>query len=235
MWWMLASAAIKGAQGMGAAASQNTATAVQYKNQMIANKETNQAIQEANLQNTIRTGYRIGVLNVQESQARMSMLSQKAAVGEQGLAALGQSHANAAAAGAVGSSVAAASNDIQMKVDEAKDGLNAAWDVSMFNFDNALQDMIMAGQDSLRDAVKADYTGPAYTSTSGAFLGGAASSLASFGMQYASLAMSLGSPASSAATTTGGMSYNTAASGSWYGVANSAQTTSSWLSSLGYK
>lgn len=151
----------------------------------------NKAIMQANLSNTIRTGMRVGLLQVQRGQAKKNMIQAGIGLGAQKNTLLGAATANAAAAGTVGSSVDAVMSDISMKSGEAAAQLDANNVQQETNFDTQLQDLIMSGIDSLRgpqNFVTQQVGNGGYSSTGGAI----ASGLLAAGSMWASNNMSLG-------------------------------------------
>lgn len=180
--------ALSGARGVNKA---NEAAARDYISKLDEVKSVNSQITETNLQNTIRTGYRVGILNVQRGAAKAEAVQMGYNVGAKAQQVLGASYANAAASGNVGSSVDAVTTDIQRKVDEAQLEVQDNYDTSNFNFDQQLNDIIQRGQDSLQTPYKVP-KGPNYANALGAALSGAANAAVQYGMQYASANMSLG-------------------------------------------
>lgn len=190
----LALAAI-GFQALSAASgakAQNKAVAQDYINKLTANVATNKAISEANLTNTIRSGFRVGILNVQRGQAKQQAVKAGYDVSSRGVQALGQSQANAAASGTTGASVDAVSDDIRRKVDEAQGQIDAGWETTQQNFDQQLNDMVQQGIDTLQAAQFADYTPPKIQSVGTAALLGGLQGAASFATSYAIDSMKLG-------------------------------------------
>lgn len=206
---MLALLALAGSQvGQGlmaaqaantAALNQRTAGLYQERDALDANLATNTAIAAANLQNTIRTGYKTGLLNVQRGQARRQALAAQNALGVQGLQALSQNGANAAASGTMGASVDAAVSDIEMKLSDARTMQMENENLTMINFDTQMHDLLQQGQDSLRAADKSKVT-----KTAEAKIIGMGEALLKTGMdmagKYLSSQMSLGTGSAPSAT-----------------------------------
>lgn len=193
-----------GLSALGGARSANKANeqaAKDYINKLDEVKSVNAQIAETNLQNTIRTGYRVGILNVQRGAAKAEAIQMGFDVGVKAQQVLGANSANAAASGNVGSSVDAVASDIQRKVDEAQLEVQDNYDDSNFNFDQQLNDIIQRGQDSLQTPYKVP-KGPNYANALGAALGAAANSAVQYGMKYASDNMSLGLGSTSSRPTT---------------------------------
>ncbi len=184
--------ALSALSSASAASSSNKAVQKDYINRLEANVATNKAIDEANLKNTIRTGYSVGILNVQRGQAKQQAVKQGYDLSAKGAEALGTSYANAAASGTVGASVDAVSDTIGVKLDAAKGDLDASWKIQTMNFDNQLNDMIQQGIDSLQSAQRMDYSGPAQQSVGQAALMGGLSTAMSFATQYGQANMNLG-------------------------------------------
>jgi hypothetical protein len=151
----------------------------QYKAQSAQNK----AIREANTDNTNRTGFQVGLLNIQRGQKIRQLTQRGADIGQAELQTLSTSSNNAAASGNVGASVDAVRSDAQLQFERARGDLQLDNEIEAFNYNTALHDLIQGGQDKLVDYVKA--TGP----SDGAILGNALISVAG---TYASSRMSLG-------------------------------------------
>lgn len=183
-----------GMKALGAARSANKANeqaARDYVNQLDQVTSANEQIAATNLQNTIRTGYRVGILNVQRGAAKAEAVKMGFGVTAKAQQVLGSNAANAAASGGVGNSVDAVVADISKKVDEAQLDVQDQYDDANYNFDTQLNDMIQNGQDALQTPYKIP-KGPKYGNALGAALGSLASSAVQYGAQYASANMSLG-------------------------------------------
>lgn len=156
------------------------------------NSADNKAIAEANLTNTIRTGYKAGLLNVQRAQAKKKAIEDGYDLSVQREQALGAANANAAAAGTIGSSVAAVTSDIEQKVGEAKNQIADNYDQAQENFDTSEQDLVWQGQDGLRAPRKLSMTtldAPSGFSLGEAVLGAALDVGSSYMSQKMSLAL----------------------------------------------
>lgn len=194
----------------GASASSNNKVAAQnYINSLKADEATNKAIAEANLANTIRTGYRAGILNVQRGQAKQQAVQQGYDISVKAGQALGQSQANAAASGTTGASVDAVMDDIKRKTDQAQGEVDEAFEDTQLNFDTQLNDMIQQGIDTLQSAKKSDTQGPAFQDVGNAMLLGGIQSAVGFATQYGVAKMNLGlGPAPTQPVTGGGLVNN---------------------------
>lgn len=152
----------------------------------------NDAILQANTANVIRTGYRVGLQNLQTARATIQASQQGYDISTQGVAAMGQNQAVAAASGTVGSSVAAAAGDIEKKMGEAQIDNDVTFADTMQNAQIAVQQTIMAGQDAILSPVDVNSTLPNQTnSLSNALLATAGS----FASTYASGKLKLGAKA----------------------------------------
>lgn len=188
VWAMAASAAVSAVGGMlsSASASKAAAKQVDAQNREIARR--NREIADANVENTIRTGYRVGLLNMQVGQSRMDMATQGFSQSQLAQQALGAVHANQAAAGAVGASADAVADDVRRKLGEARASAKLDWDLQLTNFNTELTGIIQQGQDSIQGA-----TGDvARMSASNPMADGLLTGTASFASSYASRSMSLG-------------------------------------------
>jgi hypothetical protein len=202
MWMMAASIGLSALQGGQEAKAKNESIErqnAQTTRNFIAGAERNQAVNktiaEANLQNTIRTGYRAGILNVQRGQAKVAAVRAGYDIGAKGIQALSTSAVDAAASGSIGASVAAVSENIKLKMDMAQGDVDSSWEVQQQNFDQSLGELVQQGQDTLRSAEFLDYTPPELgrtTSVGNAMLLGAVKSAVGFGTQYAEANMRLG-------------------------------------------
>lgn len=190
-WASYAQMAMKAIGGARSANKANEQAAKDFINKLDEVKSVNAQIGETNLQNTIRTGYRVGILNVQRGAAKAEAIQMGFDVGVKAQQVLGANSANAAASGNVGSSVDAVTSDIQRKVDEAQLEVQDHYDDSNFNFDQQLNDIIQRGQDSLQTPYKIP-KGPDYANALTGALMGLADSAVQYGSQYASSNMSLG-------------------------------------------
>lgn len=158
-WVAIGTAVVSTVQGASAASKQNKANSKQYAAAMqeeslawSRNIGDNKAISEANLQNTIRTGYKVGLLNVQRAQAKKAALQQGINLSRSVLQLTGAATANAAASGTVGSSVDAVITDINMREGETLAQMDADYVVQSDNFDTQLHDLLMSGMDQLQSA-----------------------------------------------------------------------------------
>lgn len=183
---------------MGSSASKKAATVqrTQGLQQEAAswdqNYAENKALDASNLQNMIRTGYKVGLLNVQRAQAKKAAMQQGIDLSRSALSATGAAQANAAASGGIGSSVSAIEQDIQQRVDEAGARMGDDYENTELNFDTMLNDIITNGQDAQGSSVKANImaTPAAQYTGMGQAIGGALIQTA--GTYYASK-LSLGS------------------------------------------
>lgn len=182
------------------------------------NASENEAISAANLQNQIRTGYKVGLLNVQQAQAKKKAMQDGFDLSKQVNVVLGAATANAAAAGSVGSSVDAIISDINSKVGDAHAQMDANWVQTTENFNTQLSDLLQQGQDVLKSPNKASVrkTPEAQTSSFGEQLFGAGVQIASsYAMSKMSLGLGTSSPTSGGQLTLAPNSGGLAQSGSF--------------------
>lgn len=116
------------------------------------NAATNKSIAETNLQNTIRTGYRIGMLNVQAGQQRKHAAESGFGLHRSKIKVLGAVTANAAAAGQIGASVDAVASDIEMQAENAQASLAEDHRIEELNIQHEFHDIVESGQDALQSA-----------------------------------------------------------------------------------
>lgn len=121
-----------------------------YTNSVSKTMENNRAIGEANTVNQIRTGYRVGLLNLQTAKLKEQAAVEGWGVSKTAQEALGNADAGAAASGTVGASVSAVSMDIRKKSDEAQIAVDDTWeDVRIQQLAN-LNSVLESGSDVLK-------------------------------------------------------------------------------------
>lgn len=123
----------------------------EYESQIAQNK----AIRKANLENTNRTGFQVGMLNVQRGQKLRQLTQQAAEIGQSELMELSAAGNNAAASGTIGASVDAVQNDIALQYERARAGIQLENEIEALNYNTALYDLLQGGQDKLVGHVKA--------------------------------------------------------------------------------
>lgn len=151
------------AAGIAGQTQQHQSNAQAWNN----NTAENKALAEANLQNTIRTGYKAGLLQVQRAQAKKALLERGISLGRSKQQALSAATANAAAAGQVGNSVDAVIDDINGSIGEAEVQLDADYEMTAYNFDLQLKDLLMSGSDAIKSSTKINVTAPGKVNTPG--------------------------------------------------------------------
>lgn len=158
----------------------------------------NEAIIKTNIANTIRTGYRVGLLNMQQGLLKRQAQQRNADTISQAKQVLGAVSANAAASGTVGASVDAVVNDVNMKLGEAQAQQAESWEISVTNFNTKLAELVQQGKDSINDAFKADIPSDSKVTSNALFAGAV-----SFASSYFASKMKLGlGPKPPEATTT---------------------------------
>lgn len=157
------------------------------------NTADNKAIADANLTNQIRTGFKVGLLNVQRAQAKKQAMEQGFDIGKMRQQVLGAVTANAAAAGTIGSSVDAVVGDIEQKVGDARIKAGENFEIQSENFDTQLSDIVTQGHDVLRSAENLSMIKSQAPDLSGTGWGSALlNSAIDVGGDYMSQAMKLG-------------------------------------------
>jgi len=190
MWWFaVAAVAMSAMQATKQANMQNTAAAQAYTQSLKQANAQNDAIMQANTANMIRTGYRIGLQNLQKSRAVLQASQQGFDLSAKGIEALGANQAQAAASGTVGSSVDAVTQDIQKKVAETQIGYDQSFEQLMENANIGIEQTVMAGRDALLSSVKPNHIAPYMQNPTQA---GIAAGLGTLANMYASGNMSLG-------------------------------------------
>lgn len=136
--------------GAASASAANTQAYKDYINTVNQTMESNRAIGEANIMNTIRTGYKVGLLNLQTARLKEQAATEGWDVSRKAADALGNAEASAAASGNVGASVDAVSLDILKKSAEAQIAVDVNWADTLENQNFALNAVTQAGIDAVR-------------------------------------------------------------------------------------
>ena len=99
-WALVASAALSIGTNILGAGKKNAAASEQYTAglqreaaSLDANTAENRALADVNLQNTIRTGYKVGLLNVQRAQAKKAAMQAGVNLSRNALKAMGAAQA----------------------------------------------------------------------------------------------------------------------------------------------
>jgi hypothetical protein len=156
------------------------------------NAAVNKSIAETNLTNSIRTGIRAGMLNVQRAQARQQSIKAGIALGKDRLKAIGAAGANAAAAGSIGASVDAVVADINQEVESVDSELVRDYRLTNENLDNELMGILQAGDDAIQSAQTVNVRRPNRPRNINSNIAALGAGLISFAGNYASNNMSLG-------------------------------------------
>ena len=212
MTWLMVGTAATVATGLQASTAKNKAglagSTLGYTQEKLGWEENiaqNKAISEANLQSTIRTGYKVGLANLQIAQAKKLAIQNGTDLHKNVLKVMGAATANAAAAGTVGSSVDAIVSDLAMQEADAKAVQDSDYEIQTQNFDTQLHDILMSGQDALKSAATANVQRGTEFKTTG-MLESVTGSLIQVGTQYIGAKMQLGlgsTPKATEATRTG--------------------------------
>lgn len=180
MWWAIAASAASALSSANAASKQNKALARE-------NIAQNEAIIKANVANTIRTGYRAGLLNMQRGLSRRMAQQKGFEQTKEAGAALGVVTANQAASGTIGASADAVAQDVRMKLGEAQAAQQDENELMELNFDTQLHELVQQGQDAVQSPAKLKLQ------SSGDIRGNALlAGLTTFGSMYASSKFNLG-------------------------------------------
>ncbi len=147
----------------------------------------NQAIVQANLANTLRTGYRVGLLQMQHGLMRQQAAQQGFDLTNSAQQALGQVAASNAATGAVGASADAVLTDVRMKLGETQARMDEDWQVQLQNYNTQLAEIVFQGNSAVQQAIEVDIP-----SSDEIFNNALMSAAVSFGSSYATSKMSLG-------------------------------------------
>lgn len=138
--------AVQSASASNSAVAQGARASIQQNKQVTAQ---NEASVEANLKNTVRTGYRVGILNVQQAQMNREAIQKGFDISAAQVNAFGAVDANQAAVGAIGASAQAVLNDVRMRAGEAQAQNLEDWQIQKFNFNNQLADLVFQGTSAL--------------------------------------------------------------------------------------
>ena len=224
-WGLVAGgAAVVGGSLLGTASSnaaanaqakaQNNAAYNNYTNSVKQTMEANKAIGEANTLNIIRAGYKIGILNLQTARLKEQAAVEGWNVSKTAAEALGNAEANAAAAGTVGSSVDAVTNDIRKRSTEAQIAVDVNWYHTLENQNIALDQTVQQAQDmqqsvrSIPDISTVNTVSPPQQSALGSIAGAAL-------QMFAGSKLNLGAamPSAAPANTSGAFSFSTVLNG----------------------
>lgn len=164
------------------------------------NAAINKSIAETNLTNSIRTGIRTGMLNVQRAQARQQSIKAGIALGRDRLKAIGAAGANAAAAGSIGASVDAVVADIEQEVEGVDSELVRDFRITNENLDNELTGILQAGDDAIQSAQTVNVRRPNRPRSTNSNMAALGAGLLSFAGNYAASNMSLGLGSASASS-----------------------------------
>lgn len=113
-------------------------------------KSDNKAIRKANKENTLRTAFSVGMLNVQRGQNRARVQQQLADQGVSKRSQIGVATANQAASETVGASADAVLQDIQMQYSRERANIEQSFQTDEFNYNTELRNIVQAGQDAIR-------------------------------------------------------------------------------------
>ena len=190
-WFALGAAALSAMSAKKSATAGNTQSLNGYTDSLKSVQAQNLAIQEANLANTIRTGYRVGIQQLQKGRMQKNAIEQGYDVSVQGQIALGDNLANAAASGTVGASVDAAADQIRKKADDAIIDVDQAYMEELLNSNLAIEQIVLQGKDALQSPVSVNNTMPkTVNANTQAIMAG----VGTFASMYASSQLSLGQP-----------------------------------------
>lgn len=188
-WFALAAVAAQAAQNAKQTNASNQAASQAYTDSLKSTNASNDAILQANTANMIRTGYRVGLQNLQKARYVLDASQQGYDLSVKGITALGQNQAVASASGTVGASVDAVQNDIQKKQAETQIGYDQTFETMMENAQIGIEQTIMQGSDMIRYSQKYNTTMPnQQSSLQAALITGAAG----FANAYAGGQLSLG-------------------------------------------
>lgn len=116
----------------------------------------NEAVIKSNVKNTIRTGYRVGLLNMQRGLQKREAVQAGFNITKGGQEALGQVTANAAAAGTIGASADAVVADVRMKMGDAQAALVNQNEIAAGNFNTQLENITFEGEQAIQESRKFD-------------------------------------------------------------------------------
>lgn len=185
-WFMAGAAAVTAVTAYTGAQSQKSAAIKQGNAVSLAEGK---AIVRERLNQTIRNSYNTGLAQMQLGLEKRRMSQQGADISAASLAAKGNADALSAASGSIGASVQAVAADINQKADSALDMTRDSFEMSVINYNNDLDAMVMNTDQSAPQPRKNEYIGP----SDGAILGQSLMAGASqFASSYAMRNMQLG-------------------------------------------
>lgn len=185
-WFMAGAAAVTAVTAYTSAQSQKSAAIKQGNAVSLAEGK---AIVRERLNQTIRNSYNTGLAQMQLGLEKRRMSQQGADISAASLAAKGNADALSAASGSIGASVQAVASDINQKADSALDMTRDSFEMSVINYNNDLDAMVMNTDQSAPQPRKNEYIGP----SDGAILGQSLMAGASqFASSYAMRNMQLG-------------------------------------------
>ena len=185
-WFMAGAAAVTAVTTYTGAQSQKSAAIKQGNAVSLAEGK---AIVRERLNQTIRNSYNTGLAQMQLGLEKRRMIQQGADISAAALAAKGNADALSAASGSIGASVQAVAADINQKADSALDMTRDAFEMSVINYNNDLDAMVMNTDQSAPQPRKNEYIGP----SDGAILGQSLmSGVSQFASSYAMRHMQLG-------------------------------------------
>ena len=145
-FWLAAGSAILSGL-MGSAEKTN-----EMRRAASANAAENEAIVKANVRNTVRTGYRAGILNLQRGLSKRVAAQKGFSTTVMAGQAMGAATANQAASGTIGASADAVTTDIRMKTGEALAQQREDYEVDLTNFNIQLGELVYEGQSQTKSA-----------------------------------------------------------------------------------
>lgn len=185
-WFMAGAAAVTAVTTYTGAQSQKSAAIKQGNAVSLAEGK---AIVRERLNQTIRNSYNTGLAQMQLGLEKRRMIQQGADISAAALAAKGNADALSAASGSIGASVQAVAADINQKADSALDMTRDAFEMSVINYNNDLDAMVMNTDQSAPQPRKNEYIGP----SDGALLGQSLmAGVSQFASSYAMRHMQLG-------------------------------------------
>lgn len=185
-WFLAGAAAVTTVTSMYSASSAKSSA---IKSANSASKAEGEAIAKERMNKTLSNAYSTAFEQLQLGLQKRQLAQQSANISAATLAAQGDAAVANAATSSIGATTAAVVSDINQKSQAAQQQVDDAWEMSLTNFNNNLDMMVLNTDQSAPNVRPNVYNGPSDGEIiGGALLGG----LGSFASGYAMKKMSLG-------------------------------------------
>ena len=190
----------------GSLYSSNQAAKSSAKQAGMMSRADNEAVVRSNTQSMIRNHYKAGMMNLQLGLSKKQAIQEGFDTGIKAQQALGAVNSNQAAAGTVGATADAVTNDIQMRWGEAQAMQRESAEAELTNYNNQLEALSLSADGEVQHERRYEYNGPSSGEMwTGALLAGLGSFMGTYGAKKMSLNLGQSTaPAASLSTGTGG-------------------------------